>query len=184
MTDMCERCGHGPHRPPCGHADADAVTAVALAADADALAGRVRRFHGLLAQDVRGHGFRLGDVAGLLERVARDLNRTADDIARHRNIPADSCQSEFAGCPEHGHTVTSVGRSFWCFVGGCRQQWDYDRVSFPCDQPRAYRVTDPMGGTRLACVGHAWPVRAWESWTVELLDDPTGTPSPTRADSA
>jgi hypothetical protein len=133
------------------------------------LVNRVRGLYAALPEDLRTHGYRLGEVAGQLERAAGELARTAEDIARHRATPENSCPHESAGCPDHGATLSSTGGLTWCTVTGCRKQWQYDRMRFPCDQPTAYRVTDPQGDSGPVCAGHAWPVRGWEGWKVEPL---------------
>lgn len=133
---------------------------------------------------------RPADVDGLMNflegiRQMLQVELTADDLAGYdppaaaadvdqpaeADRPAGTCQRRRAGCPEHGdyvHTVPDGSRSL-CVHGACRHRWDYPRPGRACDQPSAYRVTDPEGNVTDICAGHAFSMPVDHSWSVEPL---------------
>lgn len=135
-----------------GHLDAQAQ-------DIEALHERLRG-----AQDAptRRAGFRLDDIAGELRKAARELQQTAEDLARIRSRGAMSrpvCGAQWGVCPEHGNTLTSSGGRSWCRVPGCGRAWGWDRGGLPCTEPAVWRMCDQKGGEMRLCEGHAIAAR-------------------------
>jgi hypothetical protein len=114
-------------------------------------------------EPTRRVGFRLDDDAGWVRQAARDIEQTAEDLARIRSRGAMSrprCRAEWGVCPEHGNTLTSSGGHSWCKTSGCGRRWDWDRGGLPCTEPVAFRVRDQAGKVIELCAGHTIAARA------------------------
>lgn len=132
-----------------------------LAAAAEDLAWQITVARVSLNADVdeyrRRAGFRLEEAAGVGRRVAAELRRTADDLARLDAIPADACRLPFLVCPEHGNTLRSTGGESRC--SRCGRRWPYS-FDEPCPEVVTHTATDIEGTSFGVCDGHAVDVRA------------------------
>lgn len=133
------------------------------------LADQARRLADDIAaaeRDIRAEGgvpdrratLRLDPCTGSIRSTARDLDATADDLARIAARPGNACQAEWGVCPQHGNTLRSSGGVTWC--GRCRRSWDYDRVGFPCEEPAAFVLRDHPGHQIRLCTAHTVDARA------------------------
>jgi hypothetical protein len=138
-----------------------------VAADLEKRAADIDTIHEQLRaagdEPTRRVGFRLDDVAGELRRAAKEIQDTAEDLARIRTRGAmsrPSCGAQWGVCPEHGNTLTGSGGRSRCTVPGCGRSWGWDRLGLPCTEPAIYRLRDVKGGQMLLCNGHAIAARA------------------------
>jgi len=131
-----------------------AARAETLAAEIDALHQQLRQ-----AQDepTRRSGFRLPDAAGTARQIARDLEETAEDLARVRG--RSTCRADWGVCPEHGATLRGTGGKSWCETPGCGREWGYDRHGLPCTEPATWVVADSAGEAMPLCEGHTMHAR-------------------------
>jgi hypothetical protein len=122
---------------------------------ADMVAAR-QSLHRAEDQPIRKVEWRLDDAAGEVQRAGEEIAQTAHDlefIIAVRGRP--HCRADWGCCPDHGGTLASAGGRCWCRVPGCGREWDWRRMSLPCDEAPAFRLVDARGGEIEVRAGHA-----------------------------